>query len=101
MAFYSRNFLFSLCLWLKLPGVHANQISRHVSIVNTRQAIAPLNPHVFESLKTLGILRSFRGRRGGRFGGSLYRSSIPSSCISSTNKALPMEDNLINALLVH
>lgn len=62
MALYTRNYLFSLAFWWK---------STVTGLSNSRSCLQrshqqPLSPSTWSHIKSLGILKSFRGRRTGR-----------------------------------
>ena len=54
-------FLLSLRLWWKVPVRCGSQLTR-----NRNRTLKPLSSSVFEALKTVEILRRFRGQRGGQ-----------------------------------
>ena len=60
MSLSSRHFLLSLCFWWKVPVRCGSQLTR-----NRKRTLKPLSSSVFEALKTVEILRRFRGQRGG------------------------------------
>ena len=62
MLCYSRNYLLSLSMWWKIPNFCGSQISR---LCNGRQWTSPVPSGVWNSLKSAGILRKLRGKRGG------------------------------------
>jgi len=64
MAFYSRKFLLSRCFCWK--GFTSIQTSRHCSIKGQHYHQFPLDSTTWDSLKSLGILRQFRGKSGNR-----------------------------------
>jgi len=64
MAFYSRKCLLSRCFWWK--GFTSIQTSRHCSIKGQHYHQFPLDSTTWDSLKSLGILRQFRGKSGNR-----------------------------------
>ena len=68
-------FLLSLRLWWKVPVRCGSQLTR-----NRKRTLKPLSSSVFEALKTVEILRRFRGQRGGQ----LRRSSRFSTSSFST-----------------
>ena len=75
MPLYSRNFLLSLRFWWKVPVRCGSQLTS-----NREGTLKPLSSSVFEALKTVGILRLFRGQRGGQLrSSSRFSSSLPSS----------------------
>ena len=63
MIRYSRNFLVSRCMAWKYPAVNV-QISRHCY---SPTAEAPLDNGTWLALKSLGLLRRYRGCRGGKY----------------------------------
>jgi len=67
MASYSRNFLLSRCFWWKRSST-CFQNSRHC-VFNHHQTSRqfPLDSSTWITLKSLGILRPFRGKRARRF----------------------------------
>ena len=77
MSVYSRNFLLSLRFWWKVPVRCGSQLT-----CNREGTLKPLSSSVFEALKTVGILRRFRGQRGGqmrstsRFSTSFFSSKF-------------------------
>ena len=77
MSVYSRNFLLSLHFWWKVPVRCGSQLT-----CNREGTLKPLSSSVFEALKTVGILRRFRGQRGGqvrstsRFSTSFFSSKF-------------------------
>lgn len=64
MFTYSRNFLLSRCLWWK-PLQASIQTSRHYSTTSSssRSSGFPIDSATWDRLKSLGILRRFRGKR--------------------------------------
>ena len=78
MSLYSRNFLLSLRFWCKVPVRCGSQLTR-----NRERTLKPLSSSVFEALKTVEILRRFRGQRGGQLRSS---SRFPTSSFSSKFK---------------
>ena len=73
-------FLLSLRLWWKVPVRCGSQLTR-----NRKRTLKPLSSSVFETLKTVEILRRLRGQRGGQ----LRRSSrFSTSSFSSKFKVL-------------
>jgi hypothetical protein len=64
MLSYSRNVLLSRCLWWK--GSVDFQTSRHCLTTGHRYGQLPLDSSTWNTMKSLGILRQFRGKRGGR-----------------------------------
>lgn len=60
MFTYSRNYLMSLHSWWKL--LKQFQISRHIG---SQQEVKSLPADTWSTLKSLGLLRRSRGRRGG------------------------------------
>lgn len=64
---YSRNFLFSLryCWKTSRYQVQTSHNDQHVKS-SVRLTLRPLSSAVWDSLKSLGILRKFRGNRGGK-----------------------------------
>ena len=86
MISYPRNFLFSRCLWWKCLDTKGLQTSRHcyAPSSSTSSLGFPLDKSTWSTIKSLGILRSFRGRRAGRsllsdHHKKAMESSIPSS----------------------
>ena len=69
MSPYSRNFPLSLRFWWKVPLRCGSQLTR-----KRERTLKPLSSSVFEALKTVEILRRFRGQRGGQ-----VRSTSPFS----------------------
>lgn len=64
MLTYSRLQLISLCSWPKLSSIALGfQTSRHCSGL---QQAKPLSPSVWSAIKSAGLLRKTRGKRGGR-----------------------------------
>ena len=63
MLNYSRNVLLSFQCWWKLSARLDFQTSRHGIV---QHPVKPLSQAVWDSIKAAGILRSFRGNRGGR-----------------------------------
>ena len=75
MSLYSRNFLLSLPFWWKFPVRCRSKLTR-----NREGTLKPLSSSVFEALKTVGMLRRFRGQRGGQLRtSSRFSTSFPSS----------------------
>ena len=71
-------FLLSLRLWWKVPVRCGSQLTR-----NRKRTLKPLSSSVFEALKTVEILRRFRGQRGGQLRSS---SRFSTSSFSSKSK---------------
>ena len=80
MSPYSRNFPLSLRFWWKVPLRCGSQLTR-----NRERTLKPLSSSVFEALKTVEILRRFRGQRGGQLRSS---SRFSTSSFSSKFKVL-------------
>ena len=85
MVCYSRNFLFSCCLWWK-PSVNI-QSSRHCLTADHRYWLFPLDPLTWNTLKSLDLLRKQRGKRGGRSSVKDKGASSKKSPISTQSQA--------------
>jgi len=86
MLNYSRNVLMSLHSWWKVP-CHI-QISRHI-VQSRQQQVQPLPPKLWSHLKSMGLLRKFRGGHASHSTGqkrrikpiiSIYHSSLRDEC---------------------
>ena len=63
MLRYSRSYLLSLCFWWRRAFPASSQSSRQSL---NHQRFGPLSPDVWNSLKSSGLLRITRGKRGGQ-----------------------------------
>lgn len=65
MTSYSRNFVLSRCFWWKSVDSRL-QISRHCQNQSHRSNGFPLNSSTWNTLKSLGLLRRYRGKHSTR-----------------------------------